>query len=182
MDMMVAASAFLSFLNAIAVLTRILNVPRCAQRWHTKGRFASNAECLAAAGQDTELRAGAQECLGQLRTGIDQVLTIIEHQQECAGAQIVGEHRQEWPTDLFAQPERARNRQRHQQWISQRCQFDQPDTIGKLFQLIGGDVQRQAGLAGAARTGQRDQALAGEQFRDCGALLRAPNKAGELRR
>jgi len=62
----------------------------------------------------------------------------------------------------------------------QRGQLDQPHAVGIGFQSFGRGLQREPGLAGAARPGERQQVGAGEQLPDFGINFAAQKYVGGM--
>ena len=52
------------------------------------------------------------------------------------------------------------DRRRHEVRICHRIECDEEDAVGKRIELLGRELQCQAGLAGAARSGQGQEACA----------------------
>jgi hypothetical protein len=79
------------------------------------------------------------------------VLAIVQVQQQALGAERRQERRQQGPARLLAHAERRRHGLGHQHRVRQRRQLHQPDAILETLDLVGGDAERQARLAGPAR-------------------------------
>ena len=82
----------------------------------------------------------------------------------------------------FAQAERVQNRVGHLGRLRHRGKLGEPGRAGEPL-AVGqspGRLRRQPGLAHAARSGERDQALSGELFQHADHLLVPADEAGRL--
>ena len=146
---------------------------------HAEGHFAGDPQRFAAGGQDGQLRAGLQQRICQAGAGLDHVLAVVQDQQQLllsrdipAAASIA------WGPVSSRRPRARAVTVGHQGRVGQRGQLHQPDAVSELLHQPGRGLQRQAGLAGAARAGQRHQAVGLQQMRDGSDLLLTPNKGG----
>ena len=101
------------------------------------------------------------EEVGDERRRVDDVLEVVEHQEQASRSQIGAQRRLDGLGGGFANAERAGDGGGHQRRGRDRRQRDEPDAIGVRPDQIGGDVQCQAGLAGATGSGEREQADTG---------------------
>ena len=87
-------------------------------------------------------------------------------------------------TALFADPEGPRNGRGDEGGIGQGAQVNEPNTIGKFVEQIGGHLQRQPRLTDSTRTGDRQQAnvLPVQQVDNPRDLVLPPEKRGWLQR
>ena len=99
--------------------------------------------------------------VGDERRRVDDVLEVVEHQEQAPRSQIGAQRRLDRLGGGFANAERAGDGGGDQRRGRDRRQRDEPDAIGVRLDQIGGDLQGQAGLAGATRSGEREQADAG---------------------
>jgi hypothetical protein len=87
--------------------------------------------------------------------GVHHMLAVVEHEEQPPRAQRaqqgVGE-RSPW---LLAQAERRRHGVRQALGIGDGRQVGEEGAVGELRQRLGGELQCQAGLAGAAGAGER---------------------------
>ncbi len=138
---------------------------------HRVGLLAGQPQQLAARDQQPQVRAGGQE-LGELGRDIGQVLEVVEHEQQPLIADVVGE--------APFRPDGLRRSREHVGRIAERCEWHPEDAV--WIQVAGRArcLQREARLADAARTGQRDEprVVDGEQRRELGQLALAPEERG----
>jgi hypothetical protein len=86
------------------------------------------------------------------------MLDVIKHKQQFLVtkhlAQNVGRHM----TTAVLTPQRPQHSRTDQRWIVQSGELDQCRTVGEVASELGGERERETGLADAARSGQRNQA------------------------
>ena len=129
------------------------------QRRHGPDGLAADAQPLAARGEEPQAGAATQQVLGDLGGRGDHVLAVVEHDQQLAVA------------DHLGQPARVRqvegrgDRGADAGGIADRRQLDQaPAERSDRRTAARADLQREPGLAHPARAHQRDEALLGEQL------------------
>ena len=150
------------------------------QRGHAEKRLAGNPERLAAAGQNAQLRVGMQQRVGQLGACVDQVLAIIQYQQHILIAQVRGERGEQRPAGLLTHTQHGGDCLRNERRIGQWRQLDQPDSIREPRVHRRRQLQRQAGLAGAAWPSERQQAGVSKRGGNRRQLVCAADEAGQL--
>ena len=138
-----------------------------------------NGERLSRSGEQTDPGTASLESVGQLGRGVDQVLTVVEHEQEVLVSQRVEQGFGIGPPRLLPQPEGGRDRSRDLGRLGERGEIDEPDTVGSAIQAVCGDVQSEAGLAGSARPGQGDDAGRSEQGPDFRELRLTSDETAE---
>jgi hypothetical protein len=137
-------------------------------------------EHVPAGRDDPQLRASAQQRVRHDRARVGQVLTPVQHQQKPPGLQVVCQRRQRPPGRLVRQPQRPRYLGHQQPGIPQPGQPGQPHPVPERPPRPGRHLQRQSGLADAARPGQRDQPRARQCVTDLGKLGPPPDELGQL--
>jgi hypothetical protein len=154
------------------------------QRRHAPHRLTREPQRLAAGRQDADVRAGAQQRLGQRGAGADEVLAVVEHEQEALGPQRVAERGQQGAAGLLAHADDGRHRLGDGGRVGERGELDQPDAAGEPLPREQGlrHPEGQPRLAGAAGAGERDQAPGAQQPGRLGHVALPPDEAGERRR
>jgi hypothetical protein len=154
-------------------------VRRQRERTYGPERFPGDVQRFPARGQDAHPRAGGQDAVGEGGRGRDQVLAVVEDQQRPLPGQ-----RGQQPAErigllfrpgrerrgraarvqerLLAQAERPQHGGGDVRGVGQRRQLDQPHPVGHGVHLGPGRLDRQAGLARAARAGEGEQAVRAE--------------------
>jgi hypothetical protein len=139
-----------------------------------------DAQGLAAGGQDLQARAGAEQGVGERRAGPEQVLAVVQHQQEAAGAERVAHRREQRAAGLLLDAHRRRDGLRHERRVRQRRQLHRPHPVRVAPQRRGGDPEGEAGLARPARPSERQQRGAGEDVRELGQGALTADETGEV--
>ena len=75
------------------------------------------------------------------------MLAVVEQEQQLAVPQTIEQRGQDRAARLLAHAQREATVVRYQRGVGQRREFDQPDAIRKLLELIARGHQRQACLA-----------------------------------
>ena len=152
---------------------RIGGARRHPQRRNHVDRLAPDPQRLAAGGQHLHLRTTSEDSPHQHRDRVEQVLAVVEHQQRPPGAD-----RGDDAVDQLG-PRRRLHTQHLGDLVGDHVgvgdggQLDQIGAVGKRLEQLAGGVQREAGLAGTARSGQRDQPV-GRQHGPYLGLLGVP--------
>ena len=139
---------------------------RDAQRRHRDHPLARQAEALPARRQHRHPRATMLDRVDQARDRIEEVLTVVEHQQQPLRREIVEHRLIERPTRQRLHPQARRQRLPHRLRIGDRRELAQPRTIRELADDFRRDLQREAGLADPAHPGQRHQRRPTDQLRE----------------
>ena len=158
---------------------------RLPEVWHGKRRhppddLTGDAQRLPAGGQEAQLGTGAQQGVSQPGAGIGEVLAVIEHQQQTPELQRVSERRRQRPAGGLTHAQGGSHRPGHEGGVGNGGQVDQPHAVWAVRQQAGRDPQRQPGLADAPGAAERHQAMLGQERPHGGALVLAPDEAGEL--
>ena len=146
-------------------------------------RLAGQTQHFPAGDQHFQAWRSAQELAEQWR-GIDHLLEVVQHQQHLFPAQVVFELFLQLAAGGFAYVEGLGDRLQHQRRIAQRRQGDEKHPLLEFIHHVGGGLQGEAGLAGAADPGQGQQAHlgVGQLFLDGANLVLATDEGGGLRR
>ncbi|MEX1357594.1 MAG: hypothetical protein WD981_03120 [Gaiellaceae bacterium] len=130
--------------------------------------LAAHPEQLSARHQQSQVRTGLDE-RSQLRRGLHYVLQVVEQEQHLPLADM-----------LCERTPRAKglgHRLGDQGGIAQRRQPDPEDAVSEVGDELRGRLDREAGLARAARAGEREEASAvAQQGADLGDLPRAADE------
>ena len=154
---------------------------RDAQWWDGKLALALEVQDGAAGDEHVELRSRAEQ-LGDERRRTGHLLEVVEHQQHGLVTQVILERLQQRAVRRLADPQGGSDGRRHQALVGDGSQLDEEDAIGVLTQAFGGHLQRQSGLAGATRAGERDQAGRVDQLAHRGDLRVPAHEARQLQR
>ena len=153
--------------------------------------LTGEAQRLAAGDEDVGGRALAQQVLDQPGGGGDDVLAAVEHEQDLAMTQLVDDAlgrppRLVVPRGVGAraallEAEGGRHGGGHVLVVTMDDlgQVGEPHAPRERLQVLGGDLQRQAGLAGATAAGDRAQAVVGDQPAQVLDLRAAPDELRE---
>ncbi len=128
----------------------------CQRRYRPDG-FASDAQPLAARGEDAQPRASTQQVFGHLSGSGDDVLAVVEHDQPVLLTDQLGE-----PVRV-RQVERRRDRRGNAGRVADRSQLDQVPAEAQAFGLGPPDLERQPGLAHSSGADEGDEAMVAEQ-------------------
>ena len=154
--------------------------PGEGERGDAPGHLAGNAERLAAGRQHGQVRAAAEQSLGEARDRLDQVLAVVEQEQLPAIADVLGEGDLRRPVGGEPGVQRLGDRRADQLGLAERRQLDRPDPVGEILPPLARKLQRQPGLAAAAGPGQGEEPRVAQQRRDLGQLALAADEAGQL--
>jgi len=152
------------------------------QRRHPPAHLTRNADRLTTRGKHGQPRRCTQQGDDQLGTRVEQVFAVVEHHQHLTVANKPQQRVHGGAARLVGQTQRARRRDRHHVSTGDRCKIHIPNTVTELGRDASGDLNGEAGLAGAAGTGQRHQPVVDEQLLQGSHLCAAADKAGELHR
>jgi hypothetical protein len=144
--------------------------------------LAEEAERLAAGDQHRDARATEQDRLDRRRRGRDQVFRIVHAQQRPAIADVV-DRRGERATDRLDEHARRRGDGFGDPGVvDQVGELDPPHAAVEPVRLSGGNLQRQPGLAGAARPGQGHEPRLLERGGELGDVVVAAHERGQPHR
>jgi len=128
------------------------------------------------------VRAGSEQFDDQRAARVEQMLTIVEHQQDGFLTEEPHQQIHGGPSGLIGQTERARNRHRCQSRVGDRGQIDIPDTIRELTAELRSDFYAKPSLARTAGAGQRHQPVTRDKLPQLDHLILAPNETRQLSR
>jgi hypothetical protein len=120
-------------------------------------RLTRDAERLAAGCQNTKLRAGTEQRHTKLRARVEDMLTVVEHQQHVPIGQIPPYGVSRRVPRGAANVEHPRRLSRYVFGATHRGKIDEPDAIGSLPGLTTTEFDSRSGLAYAGWAGQRHQ-------------------------
>jgi hypothetical protein len=155
---------------------------RHPQRRHRHQVFPLDPQALAAGGQDHEPFARLLQDAGQRCGLIEQVLTVIEHQQQLLSAQELHQRLAGALPGSGGHREHRRDRIVRQGGVADRCQLSKPRPIRKPFRCLGGCLHCQPGLAHPARPGQGHHPRCGQRCRDVLQLALSADERAHLYR
>ena len=165
-----------------AVRRQLLLVVRYRERTHLDDRFPCDPEGLPARGEDPHRRRLTENRIGEHRTGVEQVLTVVENEQQPLGGDVLDQPGHRPPTRLIAKTERGHDRLGDELWIPQAGELHQPDAIRNPAIQIGCRPQRQARFADATGTDEGHHTRAGQGRLDLLELVATADEACQLRR
>ena len=110
------------------------------------------------------------------------MLAVVEDQQRLQRLEVRAQRLRERASRLFAHAQHLRDLVRDQRRIADRREIDEPDAVRIRVEHVGGDLQREAGLAETAHAEEREQARALEQLLRLGDFALAPDERRELLR
>ena len=127
----------------------------------------------------TPASRGVEVCRGG-----QQVLQVVHHQQDRPRPEERRQRCKRDPAPAARAPHHPGDRRHHQGGIGERRQIDEPDAIGEALGHLLRGGNRQAGLADATGTDQRQQAhvVLGEEAADEGQLVLPVDQPRRLRR
>src|SRR5688500_14513304 len=101
-----------------------------------------------------------------MRARLDHVLAVVEDDENTLRSQPFRQSLNNGAPALFANIECRSDRVRYEAGVGERRKLDEPDTVLESVGGSGRDLDREARLADAARSGQRYEPLAREQVPD----------------
>ena len=134
-----------------------------------------------ARGDDRDVRARAEEIPDDGRA-VDDLLEVVEDEQDPARSDPLGQQLERRPSAGLDEPDRPGDDRRDEGRISNGLERHEPQPVRVAFGNIGGELEREAGLARPAGAGQREQPRRLEQAAGLGQLRLAPDEARQLRR
>ena len=131
------------------------------QRRHPPTHLATNPDRLTARRHKAHRRAAAQQGNNQRGTCVQQMLTVVQHQQHPTVADKPQQRVHRGAARLVGQAQRADHRDRHDIGIGDRRQIDQPHPAGESTGDLGRQLHRQARFTDTACAGERHEPVVG---------------------
>ena len=131
-----------------------------------------------AAGREELHGARRRERLREQRGGVEHLLEVVDHEEEL----LLGEVRRELLPGRLVDAERLRDLRQDELGIGDRRERHEEDAVREVLDQLGRRLQREPGLPGAARPGQRDRADVGpaQELDHLGDLAVAPDERRRL--
>ena len=164
------------------LVEREVRTSRNRKGWHRPHQLGGDAERLAAGGQDLHVGTPLQHLLDELAGGVEHVLAVVEHEQHRPRRQQLDDRLVEGAARPLLHVERGRERGRDRALVAHRRELDQAHAVGEVVGDGAGEAVREARLAHAARTEQREDAPGLEQARRELEVTLAPDQRGRLHR
>ena len=120
------------------------------------GRNHRDVQHHPARDQHVQLR-DTPEQVGDHAGRLQHLLEVVQHDEQLLVAQIGLEPFQQRLSGSFLEAKGGSNRGHDQRRISDWRKVNKEDAVGKGIEELGRDLERQAGLADAAGSRQRDQ-------------------------
>ena len=143
--------------------------------------FARHPQRDAGRDQAREIRAAPEEVRDDRARGHD-LLEVVQDQQHPLLPDVVGKRVHGRAVAAVRHAEHPRDRGGHQGRVADRFERHEPDPVRELVGRGRRDLQREPGLAGAARPGQAQQPGPGQQRHGLAELLVAADEGRELGR
>ncbi len=137
--------------------------------------------------EELQLRRGREQ-LAERGCRLDEVLEVVEDEQQPLLGEEVLEALSDRGRAALPESERLRDRGQDERGIGDRRQRDEEHALGEVLDELGGSLQREPGLARAARPGERQQThvLPPQSLGDRSQLALAPDQRcgldGQVRR
>ena len=151
------------------------------ERRDPEGDLAGMPERLATGRHDDQIGASRQQLRSQRDDRVEDVLAVVDDEQDRAVRELVDERGDPRPVALERQLEGATDRGRDVVAVRHAGQLHEPHPVGPAGtrQLAMRELDGQAGLAGPAGSGQREQPRTVEQSAE---LTQFPMATHEARR
>ena len=139
-------------------------------------------ERLATGGEDDDVRTRREDAIDQLGGRVEDVLAVVEDEQHVARPQRVGELIERRAARIERDETRARDRRREAVAVLERREIGEERAARMVRLLPARDLDREPGLAGAPRSGQRDEAVIQQEAAHRRDVVAASDEARALRR
>ena len=114
--------------------------------------------------------------MGEVCSGLHEVLAVVEHQQHAARLQVGTQGLQQRPLGLVAHAQHLRGYGSHKLRVAQRREVDEPDAVSvTMFDRLG-HLQRQSRLAQTTHAQQGDEARFAQQRLHLGDIALATHE------
>ena len=158
--------------------------PRIGRRGQARDRvflLARDPQRRAAGDDQLEL-GGRSEELADERCGVDHLLEVVEDEQDPPAGDPLRQLFADRHPALLDEAEDRRDRRADQGRLTNRLEGHEVDAVGERLGDARRELQRQAGLARAARSGQGQQARLGQPGGRVGQLVLAADEGRDLGR
>jgi hypothetical protein len=152
------------------------------QRRDAPRHLALDPERFTARGEQPHPRAGAYDRRGKRRADIDQVLTVVQHNERAVAAELLNERRLGAPPVGQGEAGRGRHLGRHQLRIGERRKLHEPCAVLERGRAPRREFAGKPALARPAGPAEGQQPRADEQPLDFAELPLATDEAGRLMR
>jgi hypothetical protein len=134
----------------------------------------------AARHEHDELRGCAQQ-LAHQRGGIGELLEVVQDEEEPPATKVLAEGGHRVQAAAVGEAELMGDRSRDELRVPDGAERHEEDPIGEGVCHAGGHLERQPGLAGPARSGEREEPRLADERRHLAELALAAQEAGDLR-
>src|SRR5207244_984907 len=117
------------------------------QRRHSPRRFTRPAEWFPARGQEVGAWTSFEERLGEAGACADHVLAVVEDEEGLEVANVLAERGENRAALLLSEAEDPGDHRRDALRIGDRCELDEPDSVGIPLHDLLGHLEREASLA-----------------------------------
>ena len=148
-----------------------------AQRSHV---LAVDREALAAGCQDADLWRFPQHRIDEPRRGIEQVFAVVQHEEQSLAAQELGDEIHDRDARAWLDTQGGGNDLEHGFRFARGRELAEPCPIPEVRQDLGRDLDREASLADAADTGEREQSPLTKRVRNVCDILVASDERADL--
>jgi hypothetical protein len=146
---------------------------------HSVDRLTPDRHGFAAGGEHAQRIATLQQRVDERRTRCKKMLAIVEHQDHVGRLELLDERRLDGSADEFGLPECQCNRLSHLLRLDQVRQVDKRHIMDFASLDSRGDLHRQARLADAAWSSQRNESCCLDQLAQLRNLFLAADEAGQ---
>ena len=143
--------------------------------------FARDAERLARGREHAHLGPGAEQRVRELRTGRQQVLAVVDHDEQVGLCEAVTQHLERRGARRLGQTARRDDRAGDVRAVGDARELDPDDAVRVQLGAVLRHGVGEPGLPRAARAGDRDEPALREQLADVAALALAPDQRSRPR-
>ena len=144
--------------------------------------LALDAQRLTAGREQPDVRAVPKQDVGELGARVEDVLAVVQQHEQAPLADRFDERADDGAARVLRYGKHIRDGDRDEIRVLKRGEIRKPHPVAGAIQQPGRDLERKAGLARAARAGERDQTRDGDQPVHLSELGVAADKARHLRR
>jgi hypothetical protein len=132
--------------------------------------------------QGSHRRRVAEQGFQDTRARIDDLLEIVQHDEELLLAQVLQKAVERRASCIGPGAKDCRDLLRHELVIGQGGEVDKEHPVAKSGEALRRNLQPEPRFTRAARTGQGDDTVCGQQLRDPRDLVLSADEPGQLRR